>query len=59
MLAGAKGREQVGGSGYAVFAGDAGEILVVDLAHGYFESASFALEQLAADFDGAAALIFV
>ena len=59
VLACAEGGEQVGGGGDAVFAGDAGEVLVVDLAHGDFESARFALKQLAADLDGAAALVFV
>ena len=35
------------------------QVLVVNLAHGDLEAAGFAFEQLAADFDGATALVFI
>ena len=59
VLALAERGEQVGGRGDAVFVGDAAQVLVVDLAQRNFEFAGLALQQLAADFDGAAALVFV
>ena len=59
VLACAQSGEQVGGGCDAVFVGDAAQVLIVDLAHGNLELARFALQQLAADFDGAAALVLV
>ena len=59
MLALAQSGQQVGGRGHAVLAGDAAQVLVVDLAHRHLEFARLALQQLAADLDGARALVFV
>ena len=59
VLALAQRGEQIGRGGHSVFIGDAAQVLVADLAHGHFELARLALQQLAADFDGAAALVFV
>ena len=59
VLALAERGQQVGGGGHAIFIGDAAQILVGDLAQRNLEFACLALKQLAPDFDGAAALIFV
>ena len=59
VFARAKRGEQIGGSSNAIFARDAAQVLIVDLVHGHFKAAGFALEQLAANFDGATALIFI
>ncbi len=59
VLALAQRGQQIGGGGHAILVGDAAQVLVVDLAHRHLELARLALQQLAPDLDGAAALVFV
>ena len=59
VLALAERGQQIGGCGHAIFVGDAAQVLVADLAQRHLVFARLALQQLAPDFDGAAAMVFV
>ncbi len=59
VLALAERGQQIGGRGHPVLAGDAAQVLVIDLAHGHLETARLPLQQLAADFDSALALVLI
>ena len=59
VLAQAQRRQKIGGRSHAVFIGDAAQVLVGDLSLWNLVFTGFAFEQLAADLDGAAAMILV
>src|ERR1035437_6563362 len=59
VLAQAQGGQQIGGRSHAVLVGDAAQVLIVNLVLWHLEFARLALQQLAADFDGPPAVIFV